>query len=102
MQLCNLIYHEKYQNQEKKSSNTQLQFIILYWFGFFFMTFYQSIFKCQFLLHTYSKEMHIYTGFLKINMPIQNTKRLIKSYPKKITTLKFFFPHHMNFRSQMS
>ena len=69
---------------------------------FFTMTFYQSIFKCQFLLPTYSKEMHIYTGFLKINMPIQNTKRLIKSYPKKITTLKFFFPHHMNFRSQMS
>ena len=64
--------------------------------------FFHDIFKCQFLLPTYSKEMHISTGFLKINMPIQNTKRLIKSYPKKITALKIFFPQHINFRSQMS
>ena len=101
MQLCNLIYHKKYQNQEKHHPTPNYR--SLFFIGLvFFMTFYQSIFKCQFLLPTYSKEMHIYTGFLKMNMPIQNTKRLIKSYPKKITTLKFFFPHHMNFRSQMS
>ena len=77
----------------KKKNHPTPNYSSLFFIGLvFFMTFYQSIFKCQFLLPTYSKEMHIYTGFLKMNMPIQNTKRLIKSYPKKNHHPKIFLP----------